>query len=46
MNRPLHDNAQEVLRHVGRLWGFGVQLESVNNRGDVTRRWSVPAQHT
>ena len=24
-NRPLHDSAQEVLKHVARLWGFGVQ---------------------
>lgn len=44
-DRPLHDQAQEVLKHVARLWGFGVQLESVNARGDVTRRWSVPAPH-
>jgi stage V sporulation protein R len=42
-DRPLHDNAQEVLKHVGRLWGFGVQLESVNGKGDVTKRWSLPA---
>jgi stage V sporulation protein R len=46
LDRPLHDGAQEVLKHVARLWGFGVQLESVNARGDVSRRWSVPApQH-
>ncbi len=42
-DRPLDDSAQEVLRHVARLWGFGVHLESVNGRGDVTRRWNVPA---
>ncbi|WP_374109882.1 SpoVR family protein [Pelomonas sp. CA6] len=42
-DRPLNDDAQEVLKHVARLWGFGVQLESVNAQGDVTRRWSVPA---
>ena len=42
MNRPLHDSAQEVLKHVGRLWGFGVHLESVNGAGDTTQRWSVP----
>ncbi len=42
-DRPLDESAQEVLRHVARLWGFGVQLESTNGRGDVTRRWSVPA---
>ncbi len=42
-DRPLHDAAQEVLKHVARLWGFGVQLESVKGDGDVTKRWSVPA---
>ena len=41
--RPLHDTATEVLKHVARLWGFGVQLESVNAKGDVSKRWSVPA---
>ena len=40
-DRPLHDSAQEVLKHVARLWGFGVQLESVNGQGEVTQRWSV-----
>jgi stage V sporulation protein R len=42
--RPLHDSGQEVLKHVARLWGFGVHLESVDAAGDVTTRWSVPAQ--
>ncbi|MBI5269990.1 MAG: SpoVR family protein, partial [Burkholderiales bacterium] len=42
-DRPLDESAHEVLKHVARLWGFGVQMESVNARGDVTRRWSVPA---
>jgi stage V sporulation protein R len=42
-DRPLHEGAQEVLKHVARLWGFGVQLESVNAAGDVTKRWNVPA---
>jgi len=41
-NRPLHDTANEVLKHVARLWGFGVQLESVNAAGDVSKRWSLP----
>ena len=30
-NRPLHEGAQEVLKHVARLWGFGVNLESVDS---------------
>jgi stage V sporulation protein R len=42
-DRPLHETAQEVLKHVARLWGFGVHLESVNGAGDVTKRWNVPA---
>ncbi len=42
-DRPLHESADEVLKHVARLWGFGVQLESVNAAGDVTKRWAVPA---
>ncbi len=41
--RPLHDSGQEVLKHVARLWGFGVHLESMNAAGDVATRWSVPA---
>jgi stage V sporulation protein R len=42
-DRPLADSAQEVLRHVARLWGFGVHLESVDGRNEVRKRWSVPA---
>jgi stage V sporulation protein R len=41
--RPLDDSGQEVLKHVARLWGFGVHLESTNAHGDVTKRWTVPA---
>ncbi len=42
-DRPLDDSGQEVLKHVARLWGFGVQLESTNAKGDVTKRWTVGA---
>jgi stage V sporulation protein R len=45
-NRPLHDSALEVLKHVARLWGFGVHLESVDGRGDVSQRWSVESSET
>ncbi len=41
--RPLDDGALEVLKHVARLWGFGVQLESVNAAGAVTKQWAVAA---
>jgi stage V sporulation protein R len=40
--RPLHDNeTDEVLRHLGRLWGFTVRVESVDADGRVeaTREW-------
>ena len=42
-DRPLDDTAQEVLRHVARLWGFGVQLESTDSRGEVTKRFAIEA---
>ena len=34
--RPLdEESAEEVLKHVARLWGFGVRMESIDNRGEV-----------
>jgi stage V sporulation protein R len=39
--RPLGDDVQEVLKHVARLWGFPVHLESVDADGDATQRWAV-----
>jgi len=41
--RPLHASADEVIKHVARLWGFGVQLESVDATGEVKKRWSLAA---
>jgi stage V sporulation protein R len=41
--RPLGASVHEVLKHVARLWGFGVRLESVNRAGEVKGQWSVPA---
>jgi hypothetical protein len=32
-DRPLHDTAQDVMKHVARLWGFGVHLESRQCQG-------------
>ena len=40
--RPLHDGTQEVLKHVARLWGFDVQLESVDSQGRVTQHRKAP----
>lgn len=33
--RPLNQNTEEMLRHVARLWGFDVQLETLNPEGTV-----------
>ncbi|MEF8698577.1 MAG: SpoVR family protein [Candidatus Accumulibacter sp. UW26] len=38
-DRPLHDSAEEVLKHVARLWGFAVHLESVDSSGRISRNW-------
>ena len=45
--RPLENGADEVLKHVARLWGFRVRLESVDGQGHVAQHWEVtpPAQH-
>jgi stage V sporulation protein R len=40
-DRPLGDSTLKVLKHTARLWGFGVQMESVNGAGEVTKEWSV-----
>ena len=42
-HRPLEaGTAREVLRHLHRLWGFDVHLESVDN-GSVVERLSMPS---
>ena len=33
--RPLADSAEEMLRHIRRLWGFAVRLESVDETGRI-----------
>ena len=43
---PLNEAAEEVLKHVARLWGFDVHLESVDGLGQVTRHWKAPAPPT
>ena len=30
------------MKHVARLWGFGVHMESTNAKGAVTKRWTLP----
>lgn len=33
--RPLGDSTKEVLKHLARLWGYTVRIESVNDQGRV-----------
>ncbi len=40
--QPLGDDTDEVLRHLHRLWGFDVHLESVLPDGTVTRSQHCP----
>jgi spore cortex formation protein SpoVR/YcgB (stage V sporulation) len=35
--RPLGDTTDEVLRHIRRLWGFKVRLETVDKTGEIER---------
>ena len=40
------DGAEEVVRHVARLWGFRVRLESVDAQERVLQHWEVtPTAH-
>jgi len=41
--RPLDEGTADVLKHVARLWGFDVYLESADGQGSVTRRWKAAA---
>lgn len=39
--RPLSDQTNEVLKHVARLWGFDVHLESVDAEGKVRQAFVI-----
>lgn len=44
-DRPLGESTREVLKHVARLWGFPVHLNSLNLAGEVRQQWTVaPAE--
>ncbi len=40
-DRPLDGSAEEVVKHVARLWGFKVRLESVDAQARVVQHWEV-----
>ena len=33
--KPLHKSMHEVLKHVSRLWGFTVRLETINEKDQI-----------
>ncbi len=37
--RPLHNEADEVLKHVARLWGFTVRLETIDEDGRTLKTY-------
>lgn len=41
-DRPLGESTEEVLKHLHRLWGFDIVLESVTPRGEVLKRHQCP----
>jgi stage V sporulation protein R len=46
-DRPLDNGAEEVVKHVARLWGFRVRLESVDSHERVLQHWEItpPQSH-
>ena len=40
-DKPLTAQVQEVLKHVARLWGFRVLLESVDKHGKILQHWET-----
>ena len=44
--KPINEKAQDVLKHVYRLWGFPVRLESVTPDGEVTAMYQCPVANT
>ncbi|MCO6412554.1 MAG: SpoVR family protein [Thiogranum sp.] len=43
--RPLGDSAEEVVRHIARLWGFTVRLEAVGEDGRVEVAQECEVEH-
>lgn len=43
-NRPLGDETDEVMKHIHRLWGFDVHLESVTPDNSVIETFHCPAR--
>ncbi|MBC7502073.1 MAG: SpoVR family protein [Herminiimonas sp.] len=44
LRRPLNQQTEEMLRHVGRLWGFDVHLETVDAKGTVLSKFDCKTE--
>ena len=44
--RPLADSTHAVLIQLHKLWGFNIQLESVNHNGDVKNTYHYPTKNS
>jgi len=43
--KPLKDSVNEVVKHLHRLWGFPIKIESVNETGEVTATYECPSHN-
>jgi spore cortex formation protein SpoVR/YcgB (stage V sporulation) len=43
--RPLSDSAEEVVKHVARLWGFNVRLEALVDEGEYELTHECEVEH-
>lgn len=43
--QPMGESTHEVLRHMHRLWGFNVHMESVRPDGSIMQAYHCPPQH-
>ena len=39
--KPLHDSAKEVLKHVARLWGFTVRIDTISEGGSKETSYEI-----
>ncbi len=43
--RPLNEQTGETLKHLSRLWGFTVRIESLNDKGDYEMTHECPVEN-
>ena len=43
--RPLHQNTSEVLKHLARLWGFTIRLETIDDKDSLLKTDECIVEH-